>query len=45
VPAVYVSGPDGQLAQRFDEDDATKRLKRHFTYDDVEAVVGRLLGK
>jgi len=45
VPAVYVYGPDGQLAQRFDEDDATKRLKRPFTYDDVEGVVGRLLGK
>jgi len=45
VPAVYVYGPDGKLAQRFDEDDATKRLKRPFTYDDVEGVVGRLLGK
>jgi thiol-disulfide isomerase/thioredoxin len=45
VPAVYVYGPDGKLVQRFDEDDATKRLKRPFTYDDVEEVVGRLLGK
>ena len=45
VPAVYVYGPDGKLTQRFDEDDATKRLKRPFTYDDVEGVVGRLLGK
>ncbi len=45
VPAVYVYGPDGKLAQRFDEDDATKRLKRPFTYDDVEGVVDRLLGK
>ena len=45
VPAVYVYGADGTLAQRFDEDDATKRLKRPFTYDDVGAVVDRLLGK
>ena len=45
VPAVYVYGLDGKLAQRFDEDDAAKRLKRPFTYDDVEGVVGRLLGK
>lgn len=45
VPAVYVYGPDGKLVQRFDEDDAAKRLKRPFTYDDVEAVVARLLGK
>ena len=45
VPAVYVYGPDGKLVQRFDEDDAAKRLKRPFTYDDVEGVVGRLLGK
>jgi len=45
VPAVYVYGQDGKLAQRFDEDDAAKRLKRPFTYDDVEGVVDRLLGK
>ena len=45
VPAVSVYGPDGKLVQRFDEDDAAKRLKRPFTYDDVEGVVGRLLGK
>ncbi|MCX7403612.1 MAG: TlpA disulfide reductase family protein [Planctomycetia bacterium] len=43
VPAVYVWGPDGTLAQRFDEDDAAKRLGRSFTYDDVEAVVLSLL--
>ena len=45
VPAVSVYGPDGKLVQRFDEDDAAKRLKRPFTYDDVEGVVGRLVGK
>ncbi len=45
VPAVYVHGADGKLVQRFDEDDATKRLKRPFTYEDVGAVVERLLGK
>lgn len=45
VPAVSIYGPDGKLVQRFDEDDAAKRLKRPFTYDDVEGVVGRLLGK
>jgi thiol-disulfide isomerase/thioredoxin len=45
VPAVYVYGPDGKLVQRFDEDDAAKRLKRPFTYDDVEGVVERLLGE
>jgi thiol-disulfide isomerase/thioredoxin len=45
VPAVYVYGPDGKLAQRFDEDDAAKRLKRPFTYDDVGAVVEKLLGR
>jgi len=45
VPAIYVHGPDGKLVQRFDEDDAAKRLKRPFTYDDVGAVVDRLLGK
>jgi len=43
VPAVYVWGPDGTLAQRFDEDDAAKRLGRPFTYDDVEAVVLSLM--
>lgn len=45
VPAVYVYGRDGNLVQRFDEDDAAKRLKRPFTYDDVEAVVRRLIGE
>jgi thiol-disulfide isomerase/thioredoxin len=43
VPAIYVHGPDGKLVQRFDEDDAAKRLKRPFTYDDVGAVVDRLV--
>jgi hypothetical protein len=45
VPAVYVHGPDGKLVHRFDEDDAAKRLKRPFTYDDVGAVVEKLLGQ
>ena len=43
VPAVYVWQADGVLAQRFDDDDATKRLGRPFTYEDVEAVVRHLL--
>lgn len=45
IPAVYVWQADGSLAQRFDGDDATQRLGRPFTYDDVEAVVRRLLLK
>jgi len=43
VPAVYVYGPDGMLARRFDDDDATKRLGRPFTYDDVAETVRDLL--
>lgn len=43
VPAVYVWAPDGTLARRFDEDDATKRLGRPFTYGDVAAEVEKLL--
>ncbi len=43
VPSVYVWQADGVLAQRFDDDDAAKRLGRPFTYDDVEAVVRHLL--
>ncbi|MEI7781548.1 MAG: thioredoxin-like domain-containing protein [Planctomycetota bacterium] len=39
VPAVFVYRPDGSLAQRFDDDDAKKRLGRAFTYDDVETTV------
>jgi len=45
VPAVYVYGGDGALVRRFDEDDATKRLKRPFTYDDVNEAVGALLAE
>lgn len=45
VPAVWVYGPDGGLVRRFDEDDATKRLKRPFHYGDVGAEVERLLAK
>jgi thiol-disulfide isomerase/thioredoxin len=43
VPAVYVWGPDGALVRRFDDDDATKRLGRPFTYDDVAETVRGLL--
>lgn len=43
VPAVYVWRADGTLAQRFDEDDAVRRLGRPFTYDDVESLVRSLL--
>lgn len=45
VPAVWVYGPDGALVRRFDEDDATKRLKRPFHYGDVGAEVERLLAR
>lgn len=45
VPAVWVYGPDGTLVRRFDEDDATKRLKRPFHYGDVGAEVEGLLAK
>jgi hypothetical protein len=40
---VYVWKADGTLAQRFDEDDAVRRLGRPFTYDDVESLVRSLL--
>jgi thiol-disulfide isomerase/thioredoxin len=43
VPAVYVWGPDGTLVRRFDDDDATKRLGRPFTYADVAGTVRDLL--
>ena len=45
VPAVFVWGRDGTLARRFDEDDATRRLGRPFTYADVEATVRELGGR
>lgn len=45
VPAVYVWRPDGTLAMRFDDDHAARSLGRPFTYDDVEAVVRRLIGE
>jgi hypothetical protein len=41
VPAIYVWGREGMLVQRFDDDDAAKRLGRAFTYDDVREVVRR----
>ena len=43
VPAVYVWARDGSLAQRFDDDDAKKRLGRPFTYEDVAETVRGLL--
>jgi thiol-disulfide isomerase/thioredoxin len=43
VPAVYVWGPDGELVRRFDDDDATKRLGRAFTYADIAETVRDLL--
>ena len=43
VPAVYVWARDGSLAQRFDDDDAKKRLGRPFTYEDVAEAVRGLL--
>ena len=45
VPAVFVWGPDGALARRFDDDDAARRLGRPFTYADVEATVRDLLAR
>ena len=45
VPAVYVWGRDGKLVRRFDEDDATRRLGRPFTYADVEETVKELRGR
>jgi thiol-disulfide isomerase/thioredoxin len=45
VPAVYVWKADGTLAQRFDEDDAVRRLGRPFTYDDVESLVRTLVSR
>ncbi len=44
VPAVWVWGPDGTLARRFD-DDAAAALGRPFTYADVEAAVRELRGE
>jgi thiol-disulfide isomerase/thioredoxin len=43
LPAVYVYRPDGEMAQRFDEESARTLFGRPFTYDDVEAVVRTLL--
>ena len=42
-PAVYVYGPDGKLAQRFDNVEAQNENEA-FTYDDVERLVQELLG-
>lgn len=45
VPAVFVWGPDGSLARRFDDDFATKQLGRPFTYADVDQVVSEALAR
>ena len=45
VPAVYVWHADGSLARRFDDDDATRRLGRPFTYADVEEAVSAALAR
>lgn len=45
VPAVFVYRPDHTLAQRFDDEDAKKRLGRPFTYDDVEETVRAARGR
>jgi thiol-disulfide isomerase/thioredoxin len=43
IPAIYVYKPDGTLARRFDDEDASQRLGRPFTYADVEAEIRSLL--
>jgi len=45
VPAVYVWNTDGSLARRFDDDDATRRLGRAFTYADIEETVAAALAR
>jgi thiol-disulfide isomerase/thioredoxin len=45
VPAVFVWRADGTLAVRYDDDHATAKLGRPFTYADVEATVAGLLGE
>jgi thiol-disulfide isomerase/thioredoxin len=45
VPAVFVYRPDGSLAVRFDDEMAAGEFGRPFTYDDVEAAVGKLLAE
>jgi thiol-disulfide isomerase/thioredoxin len=45
VPAVFVWGPDGSLARRFDDDMATRDLGRAFTYEDVTRAVEECLAR
>jgi len=45
VPAVYVWNADGSLAHRFDDDDATRRLGRAFTYTDIGETVAAALAR
>jgi thiol-disulfide isomerase/thioredoxin len=45
VPAVYVWHADGSLAHRFDDDDATRRLGRPFTYADIEETVSAAIAR
>jgi len=45
VPTGVRVGRDGRLVRRFDDDDATRRLGRPFTYADVEEAVREALGR
>lgn len=42
TPCLYVYGPDGKLAKRFDNDDALK-IEDEFTMEDVNKLVGQLV--
>jgi thiol-disulfide isomerase/thioredoxin len=44
IPAVYVFGPDGKLAKRFDNEQA-KSEEDNFTYADVNKLVDELVQK
>lgn len=45
VPAIYVWKPDGSLAVRYDDDMASRELRRPFTYADVEKTVADLVAE
>jgi thiol-disulfide isomerase/thioredoxin len=44
IPAVYVFGPDGKLAKRFDNEQA-KAEEDNFTYADINKLVEELVAK
>ncbi|HEY2253682.1 MAG TPA: TlpA disulfide reductase family protein, partial [Planctomycetaceae bacterium] len=44
IPAVYVYGPDGKLAKRFDNEQA-KTEEDNFTYADINKLVDELVKK